>query len=341
MTDYRKHIDKLLELYFSGALEGESGDLVRGWLLSDDDTREKEAALRERFEKFCDRNPSFDDYTRFSLALLHDELGFSDRKVRSVERRKRARRRAFAIAGGSAVVAAALFCALVTSGVFDARDPGSATVIAGTLSDTEVTLPDGSTVRLKQGAKIAYNEAGFAENRTMELDGEGFFVVTHDREHPFTVSAEELTVTVLGTEFNVATRSEENTAEVVLNTGSVRVASKGNSITLIPSQKATITLATGEIELRQAGQGEMMRLRGSNLSFDGVPLDEALGRTADYFDVRLHIATDLPSACDMVLSLEKDATLDDALFILRSVSSAFDYSIEQGAVTITKTRSND
>jgi hypothetical protein len=83
-------------------------------------------------------------------------------------------------------------------------------------------------------------------------------------------------------------------------------------------------------------EDEILRLRGLNLSFEGVTLDEAIRRTGDFFDVQMRVATDLPEITGIVLSLDDDATLDDALFMLQAVTMAFDFQIEENFVMITK-----
>jgi ferric-dicitrate binding protein FerR (iron transport regulator) len=191
-------------------------------------------------------------------------------------------------------------------------------------------------VRLKPGASIRYDEPGFAENRALEIDGEGFFSVVPDKLHPFTVTAGDLTVKVLGTEFNVKALSTENTAEVVLENGSVEVSSGEKCVTLKPLQRATVDRIHHTIAQDEMTEEEVQRLRGLNLSFEGVTLDEALRLTGDFFGVQMRVATDLPGVSGIVLSLDDNATLDDALFMLQAVTLAFDFQIEENSVTITK-----
>jgi ferric-dicitrate binding protein FerR (iron transport regulator) len=338
MTSDKKHIDQLLELYFSGTLEGKFGDIVRGWLVSDDSAAEKEAVLEGLFERLSADGPVFDEYARRSLAAIHDELGFTDRKVRSLEMRKSARRRVFGIIAGFAA-AALIAGAIVTPALFDGAGSDASettTIVAAVSSDRKVALPDGSVVNLKGGSSLTYNEAGFAEERTSEIDGEGFFVVAHDENHPFVVSSGDLRVTVLGTEFNVRSSASDDIAEVVVDSGRVKVASKVGEVTLNSSEKATVYRAQDMITVVKTGRGEISRLRGENLSFDDVSLDEALVQIGGYFGVGINISADLPAMEGLVLSLEDDATLDDALFILQTVAPVFDYSIEADVVTIKK-----
>ena len=88
----------------------------------------------------------------------------------------------------------------------------------------KLTLSDGSTVTLNGNSRLRY-AALWATGQTREvwLDGEGFFQVTHQRNHErFVVHLpNKLNIEVLGTQFNVMAR--ENRAKVVLNNGKIRL----------------------------------------------------------------------------------------------------------------------
>jgi ferric-dicitrate binding protein FerR (iron transport regulator) len=91
------------------------------------------------------------------------------------------------------------------------------------------TLPDGSTAQLNSGTTLSYDR-GFAllpgipaDARTVTLEGEAFFSVTH-HNRPFTVQTFNSRIDVLGTEFNVRARPAEGGAtDVVVASGRVRV----------------------------------------------------------------------------------------------------------------------
>lgn len=335
LTD-KKYIDKLLDLYCSGKLGRNSSDIVRGWLLSDDDMEEKEAALARLFEKYLNRSgQASDGYVLESLIRLHDELGFSDKNIRSFEKQKKARRRTFGFIVGGAVAAAVVLFFFVSPGLFNA-DTMSTTIAADSLHDREVILPDGSIVKLKAGSSVSYDEESFVENRAVEIDGKGVFSVVHDEQRPLVVSAGDLTVKVLGTEFNIEALRSEDTAHVVLRSGKVEVAHGENVVTLAPLHRATIDRTRSTITHSKISHGEILRIWGLNLSFDGVTLHDALDHTGGYFNVKVHVPDDLSAMEGIVLDLEGEATLEEVLFMLQTVTQTFEYLIEKDTVTITK-----
>jgi len=83
-------------------------------------------------------------------------------------------------------------------------------------------LSDGTFVHLNSGTTLKYPVKFITgENRQVFLDGEAFFDVAKDKNHPFIVNADELNVRVLGTHFNVSNYPEDTATDVVLVEGSV------------------------------------------------------------------------------------------------------------------------
>lgn len=95
-----------------------------------------------------------------------------------------------------------------------------------------LTLPDNSQVTLNAKSKLSYPNL-FQYNRTLCLEGEGFFEV--QKGSAFTVETALGNVTVLGTKFNVNAHSDY--FEVVCYEGKVRVESKGKIAILTPSER--------------------------------------------------------------------------------------------------------
>jgi hypothetical protein len=90
-------------------------------------------------------------------------------------------------------------------------------------------LSDGTVVHLNSGTTIKY-PVKFLKGMKREVfvDGDAYFDVTKDVDHPFIVNADDVIVTVLGTKFNVSSYREDSEITTVLIEGSVHMA---NTIT--------------------------------------------------------------------------------------------------------------
>jgi ferric-dicitrate binding protein FerR (iron transport regulator) len=114
---------------------------------------------------------------------------------------------------------------VVLAMVFLFGDRSEQVVLTGnTESPTVLTLEDGSTVRLMQGAYLTYDQTRDQQfGRSLQLFGDAYFVVAPDNGRPFTVQTTDMTVTVVGTRFGIA--RGQGGSEVVLASGEVRVSS--------------------------------------------------------------------------------------------------------------------
>ena len=122
---------------------------------------------------------------------------------------------------------------------------------------TKFQLPDGSTGYLNSGSSLKY-PVQFIGERKVELIGEAFFDVVHNAEIPFHVNTKNLDIKVLGTTFNVIANEDEQTEEIVLQTGKVDVSSKAGCqlAVLKPNEQFNLdiekqTFAKKEVEATQ------------------------------------------------------------------------------------------
>jgi ferric-dicitrate binding protein FerR (iron transport regulator) len=334
MKRHDDNTDKFLNLLYSGELDGDKEMLsvVQGVIASKLGEEATDSKLLAHFNRLLDRKRNRDKkYVRESYRRLQRELGF-----KTIAPTPLTRRTSFKVAVATLTAAAVIAGAMLIPKFFETAHyvPAQVSIMAETPKAELVTLPDGSTVKLKGGSMLTYSD-NFTENRTVSIDGEAFFSVTRDEAHPFTVDADGITVEVLGTEFNVKAWSGGQTAEVTLTDGSVAVRA-GESVEVLESaEKATITRATDAIELTHVEESEILRVRGVNLSFNDTTLDEAFGMIADYYGVRIE-AADIPHTDGIVVKMEDGATLEQTLFMLQQVNPVFNYNIEGETVTITK-----
>jgi transmembrane sensor len=151
------------------------------------------------------------------------------------KRRSRARTRAtLAVATVSTtLVAVALFFAL--RGPFGERPVASAPAPKAAQPANLFELPDGSSVSARSSAARVQPVEVSARAVTLKLEsGAAKFSVTPDPARPFRVLARNVTVTVLGTVFDVA--FEGNGVRVSVEQGRVRVDAGTTSRELVPGQ---------------------------------------------------------------------------------------------------------
>lgn len=112
---------------------------------------------------------------------------------------------------------------------------------------SHIILPDGSRVWLNSASRVSYNSDFNVNNRDISLLGEAYFEVAACHDHPFVVKVQDVSVTAIGTKFNVKAYGEDSTIVTTLVEGKVMTESTGQSMMLAPNQEAVYDKASGLI----------------------------------------------------------------------------------------------
>ena len=169
---------------------------------------------------------------------------------------------------------------------------GNVTVIADA-GDKQVTLPDNSTITLKQGAILAYHKSFNEEDRNITLQGEAFFDVARNEQMPFIINAGDVSVQVLGTSFYV---KSGKAAYVAVVTGKVQVtAIKNTTNKLILTPGETGQLENGKLMEDATDIYDLMYWKTGNLNFADVPLAEVAARLDKIFAESVRLSEMMPA----------------------------------------------
>ncbi|WP_052731296.1 FecR family protein [Spirosoma radiotolerans] len=192
-----------------------------------------------------------------------------------------------------------------------------------------LTLPDGSVVTLNGNSRLRYAPR-WAGHQTREvwLNGEGFFRVTHQRNHErFVVHLpNKLNIEVLGTQFNVMAR--ENRAKVVLNNGKIRLDVGEQAKEKLIMQPGDLFYADVKAKVyyrKRVDAAAQSAWQTGKLTFDGTTLQEVAQMLEDTYGVTVVIAD--PDLRQQTLS----GTIPNQSMqtILNGLSTLFDLRITQ------------
>lgn len=150
----------------------------------------------------------------------------------------------------------------------------------------QMTLPDGTQVWLHAGSKLTYPTAFIDEERSVYLEGEAYFKVTHDPRHPFVINTDNVVARVLGTELNVSSYKNEP-AHVALIIGKVVVTSKKGDATvhLVPGQGATLQADETSFAVRSENMDGYEYWRNGYIYYDDTPLEEVARAVGRWYNV--------------------------------------------------------
>lgn len=149
----------------------------------------------------------------------------------------------------------------------------------------QLTLSDGTRVWLNADSKITYPDNFSGVTRTVELQGEAYFDVSRDEQHPFIVKTGQFTTTVLGTEFNI--RQYKNEAPcITLIKGSVSVKAGNQSVILTPGQSATVSSA-GQLVVADVDVQPITCWRDGEFYFDNIQLKDIMPEIGRWYKMNV------------------------------------------------------
>ena len=161
------------------------------------------------------------------------------------------------------------------------------TISAPLASRTNFELPDGSKVWLNAGSSIIFPSKFSGKIRKVELVGQAYFDVIHTSV-PFHVEANNTSVEVLGTAFDVSAYYLENVS-VTLVRGKVLVNSdQGNKLVLSPGEQAQIE-GNGKISKHEVAAEDFVSWKDNILVFNHEPLEQVVTKLERWYNLSITI----------------------------------------------------
>ncbi|ETZ22901.1 FecR family protein [Pedobacter sp. V48] len=108
---------------------------------------------------------------------------------------------------------------------------------------SKIILEDGTEVNLNAKSQLKYPASFSGKTREVYLNGEAFFDVKKDPEHPFIIHTKHMRIKVLGTAFDVKAYEDDSFIETTLVRGLVQVTlnnKPAEKIILKPNHKFTL-----------------------------------------------------------------------------------------------------
>lgn len=194
---------------------------------------------------------------RLEAAMVAEEAG-------QPSRRGNIRRMAIRIAGVAAALLMAFFMGRKWWSQPKMVEDSRQQLVTHKGSRSQVKLPDGTAVWLNAGSKLDYPKQFTGKKREVMLEGEAFFTVVKDAQHPFMVHTKTFSIRVLGTEFNVRAYPEEDSAVTSLLKGEVEVVldeKKNQVVRLRPNEKLSIPTVAILQQVKGAATEEPVEIR--------------------------------------------------------------------------------
>ncbi len=202
----------------------------------------------------------------------------------------------------------------------------------------EITLSDGTKVKLDAGSSIKFPDKFEDDKREVFLNGEAYFKVTSDLQTPFIVHTNQAEITVLGTKFNVRAWDQTHKVAVVVVDGKVSLRPEG-----VNNNKSVVIISAGQISvvdengllLNPVYTDTELHLAWLNREyyFQSAPLGEVLNQLKRWHDIEFSLPVDSYVDNRITVNLE-NKPIEDILDLISLIMN-FKYVMNGNSVTFT------
>lgn len=151
-------------------------------------------------------------------------------------------------------------------------------------------LSDGTKIWINSETTLKYPVQFVGNERNVELTGEAYFEVAHNKNKPFHVLSGDQSIEVLGTEFNVSSYKDDEHILTTLVQGKVNVyrtiSSKENQI-LLPNQQSSMSRASGEITSKMVDPQNFIAWKSGAFYFQDQTFDSMLKVLSRWYDINV------------------------------------------------------
>lgn len=320
MKNYiQKIVDYFTRFDYSDSLTGE----IHHWLIQNRHQDLKEEALRKVWDETQAKS---DACTEESFQQVLNHLQVSNVTAPRTRR---------LVVWGRYAAAIAILCVSVVSTFLLTKHAMKQTTVAMVekyIRNGEtgiVNLPDGSVAHLNSGSYILYPDNFDGDTRVVHLIGEANFQVAKNPQKPFIVKSADLSVTALGTEFDVEAYPEEDEIIATLLHGKVEVKTALDTVSYIlsPGEQIVYNKKTFQGHVLTANISDVTAWQRGEMIFRGCTAREIFVQLERYYGITFQYNANLFNEDKYNFKFKRDASMEDILEVLQIVMGNFNYQV--------------
>ena len=212
----------------------------------------------------------------------------------------------------------------------DIEEEGYNQLIIPNQCNYQVTLCDGSVVRLNAGSRLEYPNSFPSHERKVRLTGEAYFEIKHDGR-PSMVEVRQASIRVYGTHFNINAYQETN-IETVLVEGKVGVSIQDSTYQekiLKPNQLSRLNLLTGEQEIVDVDVQKYIAWTTGFLRYDNDSLELLIEDLSRWYGTNFDFKDNKLKNIRISASINKDTPLEEVLAMIQTTAKIKFHLIER------------
>lgn len=314
-------ISKLIIRYFTRRHDADTETKIQQWLVDSEHSELKDEALHELFTQIKNKP---DKAVYNSLKEVNAKLGIKSS-------------RSWFLKHTLPRAAAVLLPLIVATSLFFYQSTKIEMIEVVTIAGEhkELKLPDGSIVWMNACSKINYPEKFNNTTRAIRLEGEAYFLVEKSKTKRFIVTTKDITVEVLGTQFNVKAYPNDLLVTTTLINGKVTVLAPDEKYTLRPNQELVYNSIEKSAAI-QAVSSDAVGWKEGVLIFNDMTMTEILKGLERQYDVKFSYGQSLQSNDKYSVKFTNGETIQQVMSVLQDVIGNLSYTIDNKNITIIK-----
>ena len=297
--------DDLIIKYLVNETSPEEEAQIREWISSDPENAKEFSRFEliwlssKNLEEISNKDPDV-AWDKFRARVSQAKTG--EVPVRSITRRYNWLK-----------IAAVLFITVGAWAFYSLTRVSFDIIETGKIVRTEI-LPDGSEVTLNRNTMLSYRRNFKGDTRSVKLEsGEVFFNVRPDKSKPFIIEADDVSIIVVGTSFNV--KHINHGTEVIVESGVVRVSMNDQTVELKPGEKISVT-DKNAILRKEANTDQLYTYYRSKMFVaDNTPLWRVIEILNEAYDSNIIIENDQIRNLPLSTTF-KDESLDTIIHVI-------------------------
>ncbi len=305
--DPRNNFPELIYKYLSGNASDAEVQTLEAWVLADSKNKEEFVAFKKAWMlggmKQSESTVNVDK-------LWEQTAGQVFKEAKNVKLEPKQNRRIWL-----RIAAAIAFLLVASIWIFQNFGDSSSMLVQAIDQVEEFDLPDGSKITLNQSSSLSFNAEGEDGKRKVDLKGDAFFDVKRDEIHPFVIQTEGVEIEVLGTSFYVDGRADEETVEVIVQSGLVAVRNGSMETILKPNEKAVFQKQSKQLTKVQNEDPNYRSIQTNKLTFENTKLDKVVFALNRHFYKNISFENPALKECEINAVFENQS-LDAILKII-------------------------
>ncbi len=224
---------------------------------------------------------------------------------------------------------------------FTPEDNGLISVTNSSLVPQKHVLSDGSIINLQPNGTLTFPEKFNKSIREVALTGEAFFDVSKDKSRPFIISANDVTVKVLGTSFNVKAYEGAEEVTVAVITGKVSVSrpqhpdeDKRGEVILTPNQEVVYNTINENFSKKIVASPLIVLAKPTlfEMKYDGTTVDKIFEVMEENYGIDIVYDPKVLSSCSLTTSMAEEGFHERIEIICQAIGAQ--YEVQDATIVI-------